>query len=257
MRIRVQVVIEGENGHDETVEEVGSLERGALRPEELGLTLCEAKQLLHAVQQSVVTEQVEQYLAQCAVCSHCGRHRSRKGTHEIVYRTLFGKLKLVSPRLYDCPCQESGRHSTSPLTELLAARTAPELSYLETKFASLMSYGLSVELLAELLPIGSEITRTTMRRELHPIPTPPFGVVTYILPAESTATPKGELSVVMIVGLVGLPFGVYVATSPALATYILPLASTATSPGWVSPLIVGVVCVPSGLYVVTVPVPGW
>jgi hypothetical protein len=73
----------------------------------------------------------------------CGRARSRKGKHEIVYRTLFGKLKLVSPRLYDCPCQGSGRHSTSPLTELLAARTAPELSYLETKFASLMSFGLS------------------------------------------------------------------------------------------------------------------
>jgi hypothetical protein len=167
MRIRIQVVIEGENGDEETVEEVGCLERGALRPEELGLTLCEAKQLLHAVQQTVVTEQVEQYLAQCAICSHCSRPRSRKGKHEIVYRTLFGKLKLVSPRLYDCPCQKSGRHSTSPLTELLAARTAPELSYLETKFASLMSYGLSVELLAELLPIGSEITRTTMRRELH------------------------------------------------------------------------------------------
>ena len=102
MRIRIQVVIEGENGHEETIEEVGCLERGALRPEELGLTLCEAKQLLHAVQQTVVAEQVQQYLAQCAVCSHCGRHRSRKGTHEIVYRTLFGKLKLVSPRLYDC-----------------------------------------------------------------------------------------------------------------------------------------------------------
>jgi hypothetical protein len=167
MRIRIQVVIEGENGHAETIEEIGCLERGVLRPEELGLTLCEAKQLLHGVQQTVVTEQVEQYLAQCAVCSHCGRPRSRKGKHEIVYRTLFGKLKLVSPRLYDCPCQKSGRHSTSPLTELLAARTAPELSYLETKFASLMSFGLSVELLAELLPIGSEISRTTMRRELH------------------------------------------------------------------------------------------
>jgi len=53
MRIRIQVVIKGENGDDETVEEVGCLERGALRPEELGLTLCEAKQLLHAVQQTV------------------------------------------------------------------------------------------------------------------------------------------------------------------------------------------------------------
>jgi hypothetical protein len=43
MRIRIQVVIEAENGHEETIEEVGCLERGALRPEELGLTLCEAK----------------------------------------------------------------------------------------------------------------------------------------------------------------------------------------------------------------------
>jgi 4-hydroxy-3-methylbut-2-enyl diphosphate reductase IspH len=70
MRIRgsaLQVVIEGEHGHEETIEVVGCLERGALRPEELGLTLCEAKQLLHGVQQTVVTEQVEQYLAQRAV----------------------------------------------------------------------------------------------------------------------------------------------------------------------------------------------
>jgi hypothetical protein len=81
MRIRIQVVIEGENGHEE-IEEVGCLERGALRPKELGSTLCEAKQLLHGVQQTVVTEQVEQYLAQRAVCSHCGRPRSRKGQHE-------------------------------------------------------------------------------------------------------------------------------------------------------------------------------
>jgi hypothetical protein len=167
MRIRIQVVIESENGRQEQIEEVGCFERGALRPEELGLTLREAKQLLHGVQQTVVSEQVEQYLAERAACSHCAEPRSKKGKHEIVYRTLFGKLKLVSPRLYDCPCQGAGRHSTSPLTELLAARTAPELLYLETKFASLMSYGLSVELLAELLPIGSDLTRTTVRRELH------------------------------------------------------------------------------------------
>jgi hypothetical protein len=81
MRIRIQVVIEGENGHAETIEEIGCLERGALRPEVLGLTLCEAKQLLHEVRQTVVAEQVEQYLAQRAICSHGGRLRSRKGTH--------------------------------------------------------------------------------------------------------------------------------------------------------------------------------
>jgi hypothetical protein len=65
MRIRMQILIEGEDGHEETIEEVGCLERGALRPEEPGLTLCEAKQLLHAVQQR---------LSQWVVCCVMGRH---------------------------------------------------------------------------------------------------------------------------------------------------------------------------------------
>jgi hypothetical protein len=39
MRIRIQVVIEGENGHAETIEKIGCLERGALRPEVLGLLI--------------------------------------------------------------------------------------------------------------------------------------------------------------------------------------------------------------------------
>ncbi|KAG0161864.1 hypothetical protein DFQ30_005148, partial [Apophysomyces sp. BC1015] len=43
MKMRVQLVIEGENGKSEKVEEIVLLERGALRPEELGLTLAEAK----------------------------------------------------------------------------------------------------------------------------------------------------------------------------------------------------------------------
>jgi hypothetical protein len=39
MKIRIQVVIEAENGAPEKVEEIARLERGALRAEELGLTL--------------------------------------------------------------------------------------------------------------------------------------------------------------------------------------------------------------------------
>jgi len=46
---------------------------------------------------------------------------------------------------------------------------APELLYLETKFASLMSYGLSVELLTEVLPIADEINHMTVRNQLHRI----------------------------------------------------------------------------------------
>lgn len=167
MKIRIQVVMEAEDGKPEKIEDITQLERISLQPEELGLTLAEAKSLLHGVQQTVVTAQIEKYLAQFATCEHCGRRRTRKGQHQIVYRTVFGKLKLTSPRLYACPCQNIGQHSSSPLTELLSTHTAPELSYLETKFASLMSYGLSVDLLTEILPIADEINPTSVRRQLH------------------------------------------------------------------------------------------
>jgi hypothetical protein len=101
MKIRVQVVIESELGPP-LVEEVAALERGALRPEELGLRLEEAKDLLRAVQHTMIAQQVEEYVDQQVRCPECDQPRPRKGKHEIVFCTLFGKLKLPSPRLYAC-----------------------------------------------------------------------------------------------------------------------------------------------------------
>jgi hypothetical protein len=49
------------------------------------------------------------------------------------------------------------------LAELLVERTGPELLYLEEKFAPLLSYGLSMKLFEEALPIGAEISASTMR----------------------------------------------------------------------------------------------
>ena len=167
MKIRIQMVFETQGGVPETVEDVASLERDSLQPEELGLTLAEAKALLRAMQQSMVSEQVEQYLQQFKHCADCGTARARKGLHSIVYRTLFGKLNLTSPRLYDCGCQSRDRRSSSPLTQLLPTHGSAELQYLQTKFASLMSYGMSVDLLGEILPIANEINHTSMRRQLH------------------------------------------------------------------------------------------
>ena len=45
----------------------------------------------------------------------------------------------------------------SPLAALLPERASPEMLYLETKFASLVSYGLTVRLLGELLPLDQPI----------------------------------------------------------------------------------------------------
>ena len=167
MKVRIQMVIDAEEGELEQIKEIVRLERGSLRPEELGLTLAEAKVLLHGMQQAMVTEQIAEYLEQFKACPYCGAPRTRKGQHPIAYRTVFGKLNIVSPRLYDCPCQNNGRHSSSPLAELLSTHCAPELLYLETKFASLMSYGLSVKLLTEILPISEEISAASMQRHLQ------------------------------------------------------------------------------------------
>jgi len=171
MKVRIQMIVESDDAQQTSiVEDILQLERSALCQEELGLTLLEAKQFLQGVQQTLVDEQVKEFLTNHATCPHCSRHRGRKGKHEIAYRTLFGKLTLTSPRFYDCHCQAPGsKHSSSPLTDLLVTRTSPELIYLETKFASLMSYGLTVSLLSEVLPIEEHLHTTAVRRHLHSV----------------------------------------------------------------------------------------
>jgi hypothetical protein len=134
-----------------------NLQRHSFRPEKVGLTLTEAKHLLGSVQRVMVQEQLSEYITEQTHCRECGQTLARKGQHEIVFRTLFGGLRLCSPRLYRCSCQHMGRASFSPLAEQLPERTAPELVYLETKFAALLSYGLTVDILNEILPIGGPL----------------------------------------------------------------------------------------------------
>ena len=171
MKIRIQIVMEAANGETERVEDIAELERISPQPETLGLTLAESKAVLHGIQQCMVSEQVAEYMAQFNTCPDCGARRTKKGQHTLVYRTLFGKLNLISPRLYDCACHQphQARHSSSPLATWLNAHSSPELLYLETKFASLMSYGLSIRLLSEVLPIADEVNATSMRRHQQQI----------------------------------------------------------------------------------------
>lgn len=41
--------------------------------------------------------------------------------------------------------------------------------YLESKFAGLMSYGLTVSVLSEVLPLGTAISTTGVRRHVHAV----------------------------------------------------------------------------------------
>ena len=168
MKLKLQLIIESDTGEAEMVREVTKLERYALRPETLGLTLSEAKELLQEVQRAMVTHQTTGYVTQQTHCAKCGKIQSRKGKHEIVLRTLFGKLRLDSPRLYHCGCCSKEEYrSFSPLADLLTERTAPELTYLENKFAAVISYGLTVELLAEVLPTGEDINVAGVYRNVQ------------------------------------------------------------------------------------------
>jgi hypothetical protein len=155
MKITVQIVIEYDELDEPLVEEIACLCRGDLLPETMGLTLAEGKDLLANLQAVMVKHQAEEYVNQQGDCPDCGKRRGQKGEHEIVWRSLFGKLRLKSPRLYHCRCQSHTTKSFSPLAALLAERAAPELLYLETKWASLMSYGLTTDLLADTLPMDA------------------------------------------------------------------------------------------------------
>jgi hypothetical protein len=126
MKITVQVVIEPADG-PAIVAQVATLERETLTDETLGLSLAEGKAILAGVQERLVAQQAAAYVATQQTCPQCGARRRCKRHHQIVIRSLFGTLRLDSPRLSTCACQ--GRdtpRSTSPLAEQLPERTTPE-----------------------------------------------------------------------------------------------------------------------------------
>ena len=146
MKVTVQVVTRSDDGQ-ESMREVACVERTDLTPATLGLSLAEGKTILQALQEVVVEWQMQAYLRQQQHCPPCDNIRHSKGAHHTVFRTVFGSLPVHSPRLTHCACQTQDTQSFSPLAALLPEHTTPELLYLETKWAALTSYGVSVKLL--------------------------------------------------------------------------------------------------------------
>lgn len=166
MKFRIQIVVE----HDDEeptriVEELGCLYRGELLPATLGLSLAEGKELLAAIQKQLVQHQVDAFTKESRKCPHCNNLRGRKDTKQLVMRTIFGKLSLPNPRFYTCSCQPQLTKSIAPLAHHLPERTTPELKYLQNKWASLASYGITVNLLEEVLPLTANTM--TIRRHMQ------------------------------------------------------------------------------------------
>ena len=167
MRVKILLQITTDDGAPGDVEEIASFGKGVERAEDLGLSHAESKTMLAAAQLRIVEAQTKGWTEGRRCCEVCGRRNRSKGDYPIVFRTLFGDVRLASPRFRCCPCREgSGSATASPLVELIPDHVAPERLYLETRWASLVPYAPAAELLADVLPIAAGVNATTVRRQV-------------------------------------------------------------------------------------------
>ena len=165
MKFKVQVVTTSDDGQ-ESIRELACMERDDLTAESLGLSVADSKALLQSLQEVVVEWQMKTYLDSQRHCPDCGKLRHSKGSHHIAFRTVFGTIPVESPRLEHCPCQAHDTQSFSPLAVLLPEHTTPELLYLESKWAALASYGMTVKMLEDVLPMGEPLQPVTIRHHV-------------------------------------------------------------------------------------------
>jgi hypothetical protein len=79
MRVKLQRVLCTDDGQEETVTDIVTLQKAAQRIEHLGLTLREAKQLLNTLQKRLLHHQVDAFLDGCSTCPDCGAPLKAKG----------------------------------------------------------------------------------------------------------------------------------------------------------------------------------
>jgi hypothetical protein len=165
MKFKVQVATINEDG-EEAIRELACVEREDLTAESLGLSVADSKALLQSLQEVVVEWQMNTYLESQRHCPDCGKLRHSKGSHHIAFRTVFGTIPVESPRLEHCSCRMHDTQSFSPLAVLLPEHTTPELLYLESKWAALASYGMTVKMLEDVLPMDEPLLSVTIRNHV-------------------------------------------------------------------------------------------
>jgi len=165
MRFKLQLILEMDKPEKSSITlDIATFDKDFTRPEHIGLSIAEAKNILQNLQKTVVEEQINKSLQSHSHCSQCQSSLRIKDGRRVKYRTLYGTLDVKNPRYYLCKCQGSARQSFTPLLDLLADHTSPELCYLESKWSSLMSYGLTVDLLKDSFPIDEKLSIETVRK---------------------------------------------------------------------------------------------
>ena len=166
MKFKIQIVLDDDQGNSQT-EDIIQLEKDGNIGYCSGLSLQESKQLLNIIQEKIILTQAQEFARKNRACPCCHKKRRSKGDHFIQFRTLFGTIVIPSPRLYHCKCHEASTKTFSILQSWLPEHISPELQYIETKWASYMSFNKTSELLSDLLPISASHNGVTVRRHLH------------------------------------------------------------------------------------------
>ena len=126
---------------------------------DLGLTLCEAKQILARVQQAAVAAQARGHAALRPDCSACGGRCHVKDWRSRRVATPFGEVTARLPR-FRCP--DCGRRETG-VSWPSHCRSTPELDRLQTQLSALMTYRVAAGVLAHLLPVAAGTSHETLR----------------------------------------------------------------------------------------------
>ena len=121
MRVQIQLRIVTDDDTVLSEDVIACFDKGDDHLEEIGLSLDQAKTMLAGAQVSLVVAQAASFLTRHRDCEQCGRHLQSKGHCRILFRTAFGTVPLVSPRLYRCTCQPAGSKTFSPLTSPIYA----------------------------------------------------------------------------------------------------------------------------------------
>jgi hypothetical protein len=170
MDIEISVTVTAPDGTAHT-DRITAFSKGIEAAGDIGLSIEEGKTVLLGIQRKVVAAQCEAFCIKRAHCTCCDRKFRGKGRGQIRYRTVFGDIAVESPRLYSCQCHNGSAKTFSPLNELLPDHIAPELLWLETKWASLVSFGVTSDLLKDVLPIDARFNPDTIRRHLGRVAT--------------------------------------------------------------------------------------
>lgn len=108
-RFKLQLVVMADD-NEVCVDDVVVLDKQHERLEHIGRSLGEAKTVLLELQRQVVTRQIAAFLATRAACQICGRRHGIKDRKTVVFRTLFGNLRLTSRDCDAVPASTTYRH---------------------------------------------------------------------------------------------------------------------------------------------------